>query len=105
MGEGQYVVSQSPKAGSLYYNQNGKIVFYTDDQRPSVTGVPDVVGKTLVEANRVLAAAGLNIKITGTPDIDGTGSATVISQLPLAGSTASLGDVVSVELRYMTADD
>jgi stage V sporulation protein D (sporulation-specific penicillin-binding protein) len=105
VGEGEYVISQSPKAGSMYHGDNGKMVFYTDDQKVAPTGVPDVVGKTLVEANRALAAAGLNIKITGTPDVDGTGSATVVSQLPLAGSTASLGDVVSIELRYMTVDE
>ncbi len=105
VGEGKYVVSQSPKSQSLYSGESGKIIFYTDDTKGSDRVVPDVMGKTLVEANAAIAAAGFNIQIGGVPDADGKGGAVVVSQLPLAGSLAERGSVVSIELRYMIKDD
>lgn len=105
VGEGKYVVSQSPKAQSLYNGDPGKIVFYTDDTKTICTSVPDVVGKTLVEANGAIAAAGFNIRINGALDVDGKGGAVVVSQSPMAGSEVESGSVVSIELRYMIKDD
>ena len=105
VGEGKYVVSQSPKSQSLYSGESGKIVFYTDDTKPTSALVPDVVGKTLVEANAMIAAAGFNMKISGAMDVDGKGGAVVVSQSPAAMSEAESGSVISVELRYMIKDD
>ncbi|MBE6661871.1 MAG: PASTA domain-containing protein [Ruminococcaceae bacterium] len=105
VGEGKYVVSQSPKSQSLYSGESGKIIFYTDDTKESQAVVPDVMGKTLVEANAAIAAAGFNIQIGGVPDADGKGGAVVVSQLPIAGTLAERGSVVSIELRYMIKDD
>lgn len=105
VGEGKYVTSQSPKAQSLYSGETGKMVFYTDDTEPKEQGVPDVVGKTLIEANRAITDAGFNLRISGAYDADGKGGAVVVSQTPLAGEKAQDGSVISIELRYMIKDD
>ena len=105
VGEGKYVTSQSPKAQSLYSGETGKMVFYTDDTEPKEQGVPDVVGKTLIEANRAITDAGFNLRISGAYDADGEGGAVVVSQTPLAGEKAQDGSVISIELRYMIKDD
>ncbi|MBO5305512.1 MAG: PASTA domain-containing protein [Clostridia bacterium] len=105
VGEGKYVVSQSPKAQSLYSGESGKMVFYTDNTLPKSHLVPDLVGKTLVEANAAIAAAGFNMKISGATDASGKGGAVVVSQSPAAGGAAESGSVISIELRYMIQDD
>ena len=104
VGTGKYVVSQSPKAQSFYSGENGKIIFYTEDTKEIRTDVPDVVGKTVVEANRILAEAGFNIRVIGAWDTDGSGNAVVVNQSPSAGSEAK-GGVITVELRYMIKDN
>ncbi len=105
VGEGKYVTSQSPKAQSLYSGETGKMVFYTDDTEPEEKSVPDVVGKTLVEANRAITDAGFNLRISGAYDADGKGGAVVVSQSPAAGEKVQNGSVISIELRYMIKDD
>ena len=105
VGDGRYVISQSPKSGSLYHGETGKIVFYTEDTKPAVHSVPDVIGKTLTEANRAITDAGFNLHIGGAIDLGGTGGAVVIRQSPAAGSEAENGSVISIELRYMIRDD
>ena len=104
LGEGKYVKSQQPKAQSYYHGKDGRIVFYTDDERPPSGIVPDVVGKSVSEANRLLAAAGFNIHVSGVLNATG-GDAVVVSQSLMAGKEAERGSIVSVELRYMIQGD
>ncbi len=105
VGEGKYVTSQSPKPNSLYSGTTGKIVFYTEDAKPVSDSVPDVIGKTLTEANRAITDAGFNLHIGGALHADGAGGAVVVSQSPSAGTKAENGSVISIELRYMIQDD
>jgi stage V sporulation protein D (sporulation-specific penicillin-binding protein) len=105
VGEGKYVTDQSPKAESLYHGETGKIIFYTDDTKKISETVPDVVGKTLTEANRAITDGGFNLCIGGAVDVDGRGGAVVVSQSPAAGTRLESGGVVSIELRYMVKDD
>ena len=105
VGEGKYVVGQSPKSNSLYSGDSGRMVFYTDDTKPISNLVPDVIGKTVTEANRVITDSGFNIHIGGTVDTDGKGGAVVVSQSPAPGTQAENGSVISIELRYIIKDD
>ena len=105
IGEGKYVTSQSPRAQNSYSGEGGKIIFYTDDRKEETAVVPDVVGKSVLEANRLITAAGFNVRLTGAFDPNGKGGAVVVNQSPVAGSNIARGSVVEIELRYMEKDD
>ncbi len=102
VGEGKYVQSQTPKAG-LSYSGVGKIVFLTDSTSEERFFVPNVLGKTLTEANKSISNSGFNIKIEGAFDLSGD-SAVVYAQSPAAGEYVPPGSVVTVTLRYQTTD-
>ncbi len=106
VGDGSYVKSQMPTAGSVVEKVSGKIIFYTGSSKPTKNiEVPDVVGKTAAAANSMLVNAGLNIKIEGAKNyLSGVG-ATVISQSPAAGSVVSAGSVITVEFRHLDKDE
>ena len=106
VGDGAYVRSQTPNGDSLYSGVSGKVVLYTDEEAQApLTTVPDVVGKTVIEANKSIVDAGFNIKVEGALDLTGTGGAVVYSQFPLAGVPLEKGAVVTVTLRYMQGDE
>ena len=67
--------------------------------------MPDVVGKSVLEANRLITAAGFNVRLTGAFDPNGKGGAVVVNQSLVAGSNIARGSVVEIELRYMEKDD
>ena len=101
VGDGAYVSSQTPKSGSVY-SYDGKIVFYTDNESYTTGKVPDVTGKTLSEADKIINNAGFNINFKGaTQKYSG---ALVASQQPAAGATLPTGSVVTVEMRSNDAD-
>lgn len=105
IGEGDHVVSQSPRAQQAYSGKESSIVFYTDETVTLPCAVPNVVGKNALEANEILTDAGFNIRIVGADQLEGRGEAVVVSQLPSAESAAVRGDVVEICLRYMIKDD
>lgn len=105
VGEGAYVRSQTPNANALYSGTSGKVVLYADeDGKAPSAAVPNVIGQTVVEANRSIVDAGFNVKIEGALDLEGNG-ATVYSQFPAAGATLARGEVVTITLRYMEKDE
>ncbi len=101
-GDGDYILRQSPAAGSKVEQNNGKIILYTTkDALQKTISVPNVVGRTAAAANSMIINAGLNIKIEGTRNyLSGTG-AVVVSQSPAAGELAEEGSVVTVTFRYV----
>ena len=100
------IVAQTPAAGSRLSTDNGVVYLYTGDALPSDTvTVPDVVGQTANNCNKVLINSKLNIKIEGATNYNvGTG-AQVISQSPEAGTEVAPGTIVTVEFRYMDGTD
>lgn len=101
VGDGAYVSAQTPKSGSVY-SYDGKIVFYTDNETYTTGKVPDVVGKTLAEADMIISNAGFNINFKGaTQKYSG---ALVAAQHPAAGESLPIGSVVTVEMRSNDAD-
>jgi len=110
VGDGEYVMAQSPKAGSSLMKY-GNIILYTDaaDEneingiKMETTVVPNLYGLTAGEANRKLSGAGLNINITGAGGMDS--GAAAIGQKPEAGKTVPIGTVVAVEFRHNSVSD
>lgn len=93
-GEGEVVSAQLPAAGTMM-RAGSQIILYFDsfeeaiiDPAPETkTIVPDVIGYSLIDANRALEAAGLNLRLEGTTGV-------VIAQKPEQGTTVLLGDSV-----------
>ena len=102
IGNGDTVLQQMPLSGSTIYQKNGKIILYTDtsdETRKSVT-VPDIVGKSAEEANKIIMDSGLNIKINGAMNFQIGSGAQVVSQYPSSGTVLMYGDVVTIDILY-----
>lgn len=102
VGEGKFVTSQVPAAGTSVEKGSAKVIFYLGDSQPEKTvTVPNVIGKTANAANSLIINSGFNIKIQGSNNyLSGTG-AVVVSQYPAAGEKLKKGDVVTIVMRYM----
>lgn len=101
IGDGVYVSSQIPKAGSAY-TYDGKINFYTDENAYLTATVPNVIGKSRAEASDIINSLGFNIRISGVTAANS--NAAVAVQVPAAGENAPLGSVVKIEMRVDVAD-
>lgn len=101
IGDGVYVSSQIPKAGSTY-TYDGKINFYTDEDAYLTATVPNVIGKSRAEASDIINSLGFNIRISGVTAANS--NAAVAVQVPAAGENAPLGSVVKIEMRVDVAD-
>lgn len=103
LGDGETVSSQTPNAYARL-TENSTVILYTGEAKPesSVT-VPDVIGKSAIEANTILTNANLNIKVTG---LKGNNSGAVQSALqePAAGSSVPPGTVVTVQFVSLDVD-
>lgn len=104
VGEG-LVTAQIPAAGTAIA-KGGRVVLYTDGQKPEQATVPDVAQKTLVEANTLLTEAGLNVCIVGwTDDTDPNRQQTayVAEQSIEKSTTVPKGTVIQIRVLYRDA--
>ncbi len=93
-GDGENVISQSPKAYSQI-PKDGTVVLYTDDSAQSdIVTVPDFTGLTMAQSSTLAADSGLNITISGTFSSDESVSAA--KQSVEAGKNVARGTVVTV---------
>ncbi len=93
-GEGEKVISQSPKAYSQI-PKDGTVVLYTDDSAQSdIVTVPDFTGMTMSQASTLAADSGLNITLSGTFSSDESVSAA--KQSIENGKNVARGTVVTV---------
>ena len=69
----------------------------TANEEKTIT-VPDVMGKSPAQVNKLITDAGLNISVSGAV---ASKSAYAVKQYPSAGSSVSAGTVVTVEFMYM----
>ncbi len=89
--DSEIVTDQVPKPGvSLLQGSTVNIYSAENDARTSVT-VPDLKGMSLAQAKNSLKSKHLNINITG--------SGTVVSQDPMAGTTVEEGTIINVTLQ------
>lgn len=97
IGNGPSIISQTPKGGIIIPTES-TIMLYTEENAANTVVVPDVVGKSISEANILLTNAKLNIKITGSAEAGA--EAYVGSQSPEAGQSVATGTIVTVEALY-----
>ncbi|MDK2809920.1 MAG: hypothetical protein PWR27_629 [Petroclostridium sp.] len=95
-GTGNTITDQTPKPGAKLQEKSVVILYTEGAEQISNVVVPDVLKKSVLDANKILTDAGLNIKITG--------SGTAIKQQPAAGTTVAPGTVVEVEFRFTDVD-
>lgn len=95
VGSGGTVLKQVPSAGQPI-SKGGTVMLFTEEESANKqVKVPDVVGMTGVQANRVITNAGLNIKIKGMDYKNEDVVAVSQSIIPL--TEVDVGTVVVVE--------
>ncbi len=83
----------TPRAG-VNIPPNGTVVLYMKGAEEKIVTVPNVIGKTVEEANREIVNAGLNISLNG--GAVNNAKALAYSQSIEAGTEVSAGTVISV---------
>jgi stage V sporulation protein D (sporulation-specific penicillin-binding protein) len=104
--ENAVITAQSPKPSSTLTKNMGSVILYTDYSNTETTTVPDVMGKSVTEANQILISRGLNIKIEGAKNyaISDTVYAKATYQSVAAGSSVDKGSVITVRFLYDDQD-
>ncbi len=94
IGEGTTVIAQVP-SGSSSIPQNGKVILYTEENyEEEFTEVPDVIGRSLSDANYLLTNANVNFKAAdGAAD---NAAAVAYMQNYLPGTVVPVGTIVEV---------
>ncbi|ADQ07626.1 stage V sporulation protein D [Caldicellulosiruptor hydrothermalis 108] len=90
IGSGDKVIDQVPKAGFML-KEGSTIVLFTHAMSQTTVDVPNVVGLSSQDAQKVLANSLLNIKVKG---IKGK----IIRQNPQPGTKVPIGSIVEVEI-------
>lgn len=97
VGSGEKVVSQVPSSGQSM-PKGGVIVVYTEEDAARETGtVPNLIGLSLTDANRIAVNAGFNVKISGTTQFKGKTES--YKQSVPEGTKAELGTTITVYFR------
>ena len=96
VGSGDTVTDQTPAGGAIVPG-NASIVLYLGTEKPDTpVKVPNVVGRTAAEANRMLTNAGLIMKVSGTTSTS-SGNVKALSQNLKEGAEVPAGTVVTVQ--------
>lgn len=98
-GSGTTVVKQIPESGSTIPKE-GTLVLFTDENSTSATAtVPNLVGLSITEANRVAASYNINIQLTGaSATLNGASSVKIQSSAQdiKEGTKVKPGTIVTV---------
>lgn len=96
VGSGDTVTDQTPAGGAIVPG-NASIVLYLGAEKPDTpVKVPNVVGRTAAEANRMLTNAGLIMKVSGTTST-ASGNVKALAQNLKEGAEVPAGTVVTVQ--------
>ena len=102
VGSGATVLSQTPSESQSVLYGNSKVILYTEDKKYLYSVVPNVVGLSVEEANRLITNSGLNLKIKNPREY---GGATVVYQSIAAGTVAKRNSIVEIEILYLDFED
>lgn len=91
IGANTIIVDMFPKPGARVTENSTVLLYAREKGEIDNIIVPDLTGKTIGDANKILNALGLRLKITGN------GLAT--SQYPEANTEVPLGTIISVEFK------
>ena len=100
-GNGDKIVRQIPEAGNRILS-GGVVILYTEDTGDKTVTVPNLVGLTATEVNRVSASSGINIEFSGNTSSGGLKS---YRQSIEPGTTVNAGTIVTVYFRDESAVD
>ncbi len=99
VGEGDYITSQLPAAGTLLQKESGTVVLTLGEGKKRLVCVPNFIGMSAAEATQLLINTGLNLEIQGGRDYLATGKQVIAQSLP-AGEEVPLGTVVVLRFPY-----
>lgn len=103
-GEGETVIDQLPIAGVIV-PATAEIVLYTESQKPDTqVKMPDVLGKSPEQVNRLITDAGLYLRVSGATNNYSSAIVAAMQDVP-AGTMVDIGHVVSVEFRDTSMRD
>ncbi len=107
IGDGDTVAAQLPASGAYVERVSGTVYLYTDKElvEQNMVTLPDFTGMTAAQANAMLIGMELNIKIEGTKNYLTGKGAVVYSQSVAAGTRVSKGQVITLNFRYLEADE
>ena len=101
IGNGDTVISQMPQKNSTIYKKTGKILLYTETYNESkYVVVPNLIGKTPEEANKLLTNSGFNIKIEGAKNFSYGQGAYVVSQSHTANTYCKYGEIITITILF-----
>ncbi len=95
IGSGSVVTDQTPAGGAIVPNNATVVLYLGEEKTETLCKVPNVVGKTAAEANRLLTNAGLIMRVAGTTSTS-SGNVHAISQDRPEGTELEAGSVVTV---------
>lgn len=99
IGDGEYVTSQMPEAGSYIEEVSGTIVLYAGQKIESTVTVPDLNGMVAATANQALINLNLNVRIEGADSyLSGTGYK-VVAQSVAPGEKVAAGTVITLTFK------
>ena len=101
VGNGRYVLSQTPSSGSVIYKNGGKVILYTENNFEQSRKVPNVIGITVESANDILVNSGFNVKIEGPYNYKIGQKAFVVYQSHTAEEYLKKGSIITIKILYM----
>ena len=104
IGSGDEITDQTPLGGAIIPGKSTVILYAGEEKSDALCIVPQLIGRTAVDANTVTANAGLLIRFTGTTD-NGNDAVRVVSQSEEAGTQLPAGTVITVQLGDHTVQD
>ena len=105
VGDGSTVLRQTPGGGETVTASLSRVILYTEDALPDTVTVPNLLGLSAAEANRIAVNSGLNIRIRGVRDFSTVDGAKVSMQSIPPGTEAKRGDVIVLTLLYYDSED
>lgn len=96
VGSGEKVLIQLPAKNESIVKEGARVILYTEEGKERACAVPDVVGKTLAEASKILTDAGLNICLAGVGGSKTAEGATVFSQSLPPGTKVEEATVIKI---------
>lgn len=101
IGSGDKVIRQLPEGGNKVL-AGGVVILYTEEGNDKTVEVPNFIGMSATDINRVAANLGLNIEFSGNISTNGLKA---YNQSIEAGQSVNAGTIVTVYFRDDTAVD
>ncbi len=105
IGSGEVITSQVPAAGAYITKELSVVYLYTEKRESERATVPNLIGLSPEEANKLATNAGLNIRILGVTDKLLYTKLTVTSQSLIPGDSVARGTVIEFTALKLDFED